>query len=65
MTRIDPMQWKRATADSTFDTEKATIINVDEKLQLIYCKNDEFAVSRFHCIGSIRVIKYETCKINL
>ena len=32
MTRIDPMQWKRATADSTFDTEKATIINVDEKL---------------------------------
>ena len=63
MTRIDPMQRNRATADSTFDTEKATFINVDEKLQLIYCKNDEFAVSRFHCIGSIRVIKYEICKI--
>ena len=45
MTRIDPMQRNRATVDLTFDTEKASIINVDEKFQLIYCKNDEFAVT--------------------
>ena len=33
MTRIDLMQRNRAMAASTFDTVKATIINVDEKFQ--------------------------------
>ena len=63
MTPIDPMQRNWATADSTFDTEKGTFINVDKKFQLIYCRNNEFALFRFDCMGSIQVVKYEISKI--
>ena len=35
MHRIDPMNGERATTDSSFDAEKDTIINDDEKIQLI------------------------------
>ena len=34
-------------ADSSFDAEKDTIINDDEKFHPIQWKNDESAVSRF------------------
>ena len=32
------------------DAEKDTIIDGDEKFQLIYCKNDESAVSRLRLL---------------
>ena len=38
---------KRGAADSSFDAEKDTIINDDEKFKLIQWKNDESAVTRF------------------
>ena len=42
--------------------EKDTIINDDERLQLIQRKNDKSAESCFLLLQSIRVIKYEMCK---
>ena len=38
---------ERATVDSSFNAEKDTIINDDEKFKLIQWKNDESAVTRF------------------
>ena len=47
MHQNDRMQRERATVDSSFNAEKDTIINDDEKFKLIQWKNDESAVTRF------------------
>ena len=47
--------------DLSFDTEKDTIINDDDKYQQISVKTMN-PVSRLRLLQSIRVIKYEMCK---